>query len=651
MRGAGPLPCERVLMEHARKTGALRGATWRAVILGLLLIIPQAYFSLYGFTWGQSHPATVSLYFNVVVTIFLLVLVNGLLRRFAPRLALGHGELIVIYGMLTVVTALYGHDQLHNMVPVVAYPAWHATPENRWETLFVGDIANWLTVKDPRALRAYFDAREPMLASPYWRPWATPALAWAGFMLVMTWVFLCINVLLRRQWTEESKLSFPIVQLPLELTSPKSGLLRAKLFWIGFGVAFAIDIVNGLHVLYPSVPSILGQYAGQYDLGRQLRTMPWRAIGWTPMAVFPFAIGLAFFIPLDLAFSSWFFYIFWKSVRIVTAALGIQQLPRAPWIDEQNFAGYLVLAGASLWTTRKHLNAALRSAFGGARIGDEGEPLPYRWAVWGGIAGIAALIVFCTQAGMSFPGAAVWLAIYLAISVGVARIRAELGSPVHDLHFMGPEVALVEAGGAEVWGKKSLIMYSFFFAFTRAHRSHPMPTQIEAMKLASETGINQQGLSGALMLAAGVGLVIGWYVMLDAFFRYGGQPSYPGRGAWDRLQSWLEAPAGTNWYAVTAMAIGGIATLGLTAVRSRYAWFPFHPAGFAVSGTWSMALFAPSILVSWLAKAVILRYGGMSSFRPASTFFMGLIMGEFLAGAWWGTYGIITHRRMYNFLP
>ena len=125
------------------------GATWRAVILGLLLIVPQAYFSLHGFTWGQSHPATVSLYFNVVVTLFLLALLNMLLRRFVPRLELGRGELVVIYGMLAVVTALYGHDQLHNMVPVVAHPCGMPLRDD-WEQLFVNEIPEWLTVRTLR---------------------------------------------------------------------------------------------------------------------------------------------------------------------------------------------------------------------------------------------------------------------------------------------------------------------------------------------------------------------------------------------------------------------------------------------------------------------------------------------------------------------
>jgi len=73
--------------------------------------------------------------------------------------------------------------------------------------------------------------------------------------------------------------------------------------------------------------------------------------------------------------------------------------------------------------------------------------------------------------------------------------------------------------------------------------------------------------------------------------------------------------------------------------------------GFAVSGGWSMALFGPSILVAWLIKSTLLRYGGMASIRPASRLFMGLVLGEFLAGTLWALYGIARHQPMYNFLP
>ena len=159
--------------------------TWRAVIVGLVLIPPNVWFVIHGLFWGQSRPTTVSLIFNVIATLFLLVLLNGLLRRMRPRWALSRGELLVIYAMLSVASAVCGLDQIQTMVEVVAHPIWGATPENRWEDLFLGQMPGWVTVTDEAALRAYFDSRMPMLATPDWRPWLPVALVWAGFSFTL----------------------------------------------------------------------------------------------------------------------------------------------------------------------------------------------------------------------------------------------------------------------------------------------------------------------------------------------------------------------------------------------------------------------------------------------------------------------------------
>jgi hypothetical protein len=241
---------------------------------------------------------------------------------------------------------------------------------------------------------------------------------------------------------------------------------------------------------------------------------------------------------------------------------------------------------------------------------------------------------------------------YLGISIAVARIRAELGSPVHDLHKIGPEAILTEVVGPHKLGTSNLIMFAFFWSINRAHRSHPMPNQIESMKLAAISGGSQSGLAGALTLATTVGIICGWLILLNMFFVHGGERwAYKGTEAFSRLQQSMESPIETNWYATASLVIGAAFTVGLTAMRTRFSWWPFHPAGFAVSGSWSMALFAPSIFISWLLKVLILRYGGMGSYRPAAMFFMGLILGEFVAGAGWGLLGNLMHRSMYNFLP
>lgn len=633
-------------------TPAPAPVTVRAVVIGLLLIPPNAWFILWGYIWGQSRPTTVSLYFNVIITLLVVCGLNAVLRRISPRWALRQGELLVIYAMLAISSAVCGLDQLQTMIPVVAHPFWHATPENHWEQLFLQKMPPWLTVTDERALWAYYESNQPLFATPYWREWMVPAAWWSGFSFTLIFVMLALNNLFRKQWTEEAKLSFPIVQLPLEMTRPETPLWSSKLMWIGFGLAFLIDAVNGLHLLYPRVPNLMGERSAAYDLGQIIKTMPWRSIGWTPLNIFPFGVGLAFFIPTDLAFSSWFFYIGWKIVRVIVAAAGWGRIPRAPWIDEQTFGAYIALAAFSLYSSRHHLFAAVEAAFGKRTEDDSREAFSYRFTVWALLVGLGLLVAFCLHAGMSLWLALAFLLLYLGISIAVARIRAELGSPVHDLHKIGPEAVLTEMAGPRRLGVNNLIMFSFFWSINRAHRSHPMPNQIEGMKLAGITNTAQSGLAVALTLATAVGLICGWGILLDAFFRQGGEGwAYKGQEAFSRLQSWIESPPTTNWHATIAVFVGLGITVALAALRTNFTWWPLHPAGFAVSGSFSMALFAPSILTSWLLKVLILRYGGMGAFRPASMFFMGLILGEFAAGAIWGVLGNFLHMRMYNFLP
>jgi hypothetical protein len=638
--------------HDSKPTSPWAGFTPRVVVLALTLIPLNIAFMLHGYIWGESRPATVSLIFNGVMSVLVVAAVSRALGRVWQRCLLSSAELTVLYAMLTLAAAVSGLDQVQTTVPVVAHPFWHATPENRWEELFLRQIPRWLTVDDPAALAAYFNGGLPLFATPHWRPWVRVALWWSLLSIVLLWVMLCLNVLLRRNWVEEAKLSFPIVQLPLAIIDPHSGVACSRPLWVGCALALAVDLLNGLHQLYPVVPSLLGVRGTAYDLGQQLKSMPWRAIGWTPLNVYPFAVGLAFFIPLDLAFSCWFCYVYWKIVRIVAAALGWGNLPNAPWIDEQSHAAYQTLALLSLWASRHHLAAALRSALAGPRPEDHREPLPYRVALLGAGLGLAALVIFCLAAGMTLPMALAFWALYLGISVAVARIRAEVGSPVHDLHKIGPEAILTEILGPRAVGKGNLIMFAFFWSFNRAHRSHPMPHQIEPLKMAEQTGAGQRAIAAALTLAALVAVPLAWLIMVDAFCRYGGwRQAGKGYEAFNRLSGWLTAPGTPNWYGIVAMAVGALSTAALAAARIRWLWWPLHPAGFAVSGSWSMALFAPSIFVSWLAKALLLRYGGMNSYRPAARFFMGMVLGEFAAGTFWGILGILQHRPLYNFLP
>jgi hypothetical protein len=46
-----------------------------------------------------------------------------------------------------------------------------------------------------------------------------------------------------------------------------------------------------------------------------------------------------------------------------------------------------------------------------------------------------------------------------------------------------------------------------------------------------------------------------------------------------------------------------------------------------------------AFFISWLAKLMLIRYGGMRMHRAAIPFFLGLILGDYVVGSIWAIYG------------
>ncbi len=44
--------------------------------------------------------------------------------------------------------------------------------------------------------------------------------------------------------TEREKLSYPLVQLPFDMTVEGAPIFKDRLFWMGFGIAAAIDVIK-----------------------------------------------------------------------------------------------------------------------------------------------------------------------------------------------------------------------------------------------------------------------------------------------------------------------------------------------------------------------------------------------------------------------
>ena len=642
-----------------------QGVTFRSLLIAFILIPINCYWIIEMEVIRYSgHPVTISIFFNVIFNVFVLIGLNLLLKRFLPKHVLSQSELLVIYIMLSLASGIAGHDMLEILVPMLGHAYRFATPENEWAELFYNYLPGWLTVSDESALNGYYEGDVSLYTMSQIRAWAPAVLWWTAFIVALVFVMLCINVIVRRQWTQTEKLSYPIIQLPLEMTNPTMGLFKAKFLWIGFACAALIDIVNGFNFLFPSVPQIPVRVHNIAVFTEK----PWNAIGAIPISFYPFAIGLGFFIPLDLAFSCWFFFWYWRLQNVIGTVLGIRNLPAFPYTTEQASGGYIALAIIALWISRDHLKEVFKKIIGyKSNLDDSEEPMRYRSAVIGALVGLAFIFFFCSKygaasllyksvAGMSTIVMLVFFAIYYAISIAIARMRAELGTPVHDLHYAGPDQIMVRFWGTRRLGVGNLTMFSLFWFINRAYRSHPMPHQLEGFKLAERTKTSNRGLVFAMMFAVAWGSISAFWALIDRGFRLGMEvkaywPSLSafGREPFERLQNWLTTLSTTDYQQSIFTIVGFFSTVFLMIMRMKFFWWPFHPAGFAITTSWGMNIIWSCLFVSWLLKLLILKFGGLKMHQKAIPFFLGLILGEFIAGSIWTLIGITFGIQTYGF--
>ena len=76
-------------------------------------------------------------------------------------------------------------------------------------------------------------------------------------------------------------------------------------------------------------------------------------------------------------------------------------------------------------------------------------------------------------------------------------------------------------------------------------------------------------------------------------------------------------------------------TLFLVRMRALFWWFPFHPFGYAMRGSWSMIVLWFTFLVGWFFKALVMRWGGRRLYMATRPIALGLILGEFVAAIFW----------------
>ncbi|MFQ6132150.1 MAG: DUF6785 family protein [Armatimonadota bacterium] len=636
--------------EQPAPKARLGGFTARAVFLGLLLLPVNAYWvTVVEVRWYTLDGSCLPLFVTPVFMLLLLAAINAAVARSRSDLAFTQAEMLIVYIMVVVSSTLSGHDMVQNMFGTIGHAYHFATPENNYEGLFWRFLPDWMVVKDQAALEMFYEGgvswRRPELLAA----WAWPLLSWGVLMFAMIMVMLCINVFVRKAWTEHEQLSFPLVIVPLELTRAPSRapLFRNRLMWAGFALAAVIDTINGLHVLFPSVPMLKVTY-GSYPniITTYLNYRPWNAISRMRLNLYPFMIGLAFFLPSDLSFSCWFFYLLAKAEQVGCALIGYESLRGLPYLNEQAAGAWLAFGVLALWGTKAHLREAVRRALGASTdLDDSDEPISYRAAMIVMLVGLAVIFVWCMMAGMSFWAVLGLFSIYYVLSIAMTRVRAELGTP-HEIYFVNPHRIMTGIGQARSFGPRNLTIMATHYWYNRCYRCHPMPNQLEAFKMAEQSAVDRRRLFTALVLATLGAILASYWANLHVTYAEGaaakcrGFKSWLGREAHDSfLRPWLLNPSETNWLGVLFMVVGAALVVGLKAARVRFVNLPFHHAGYALAISFAMDYFWFAIFISWLLKVTIMRYWGGKAHRQGVWLCIGLILGDYFVGSIWAIIG------------
>jgi len=650
-----------VAAPDAKSSGRV---TVRAVVLALILAVINDYWLVQLEVVRYSYPTYAAPFYNCIFTLLVLTTANFLVKKRFPRLALTRVELITIYVMVSITSGVCSHTMMAILVSSMGYAFFFRTPENKWGELFLDRLPRWLTVSDNASLRNFYYGNSTLYDPTNYAPWIVPVLSWSAFTAVLIFTMLCINSVLRKQWVEAERLTFPIIMLPLEMTEESGSLFKNKYMWLGFGIAGIVTLVAGLNYLYPSVPYIR---IVRRDIGGYFSTPPWNAMGYIPMGFYFWAIGLAFLMPLELSFSCWFFYWLTKLELVGSRALGLHELnvlgggfDRAyPFLNSQAFGAYFGFFVMSMWASRHYLKRVLRTAFLGTKEEDESrEPVSYRTAILGALAGVLFLCGFGYRMGMSLWVVAVFFVLYLVFGVIISRIRSELGFPVPDMYPMGPQYLLTTAPGTANLATQDLVGFSVFTWFNKSYASHLSPHQMESYKLSERTGSTARQMFLAVLIAGIVALPIGFWMLLHMYFRNGGATAnvemyalLHGSQTWNQLAGWIRQPQPPNLVAMVFVGVGFVISMFLGWLRLRFLSFPFHPLAYALAPCWGVAQLWMPLLIGSTLKFLTLRFGGLQTYRRVLPFFFGLILGELTIGSGWTILGIVLGIPTYDFWP
>jgi Family of unknown function (DUF6785)/Domain of unknown function (DUF6784) len=642
-----------------------RAITFRSILTGTLAVAATCLLTTYNdhvvvntFFIGSYFPLA------LVLTIFLVVVVgNSALYRLLPRHALTPPELSVVILMTVLGCGIPAQGLFRFFLPMLLGPFKEGSTNTRFWQAFTGaGLPDWLfpvpSIAEGRNhpfVNTFLGRVQPGEAVPY-HAWYRPFAAWGVFLVGWMTCLLSMMWIFRRQWAVNERLPFPLASIEASLIAqPKPGrmlndLLGSRLFWTGVIVVFLLQSNVGLNRYFPKTVPLIPL---KYDLGGIMGNEPWKYFAWyvkSATVYFTF-IGIAYFIQSRISFSLWATFLI-AQVATVQQRMFQSDISDDAWRD-QHLGATLAFTAGFLWIGRHHIVAVGRQLIGRPGGTTLTAHESYRPAALLFLMGLLIMALWLLFMQVQWWVMAAMLAMILISHLVTARIVAETGLPFvrcdltayqmysnlpakwltsRDVFFSGMMYVLGPVStreSAAVYGQQGLVL-------------------ADASQL--DTARHGRRLAGVIAWTILVAFAVSFFATLWTHYTYATpittrvQHAVLDPPAMDRPRTEVVDPMvrqaeGTftskNYSPGLHVSLGIGVTAALQVLALRSASWPLLPVGYLLCTRWFIGLAWFSLFLGWLAKVLILKYGGASMYQKARPLFIGLIFGEALAAGVW----------------
>ncbi|MBC7784752.1 MAG: hypothetical protein H7144_13020 [Burkholderiales bacterium] len=654
--------------------------TWRSLLLGLCGVVFICGLTAYN-DFAVANTFLVGNFLPVGLVMFLLVavlVINAPLLKWFPKLALRQGELAVITAMILASCAIPSSGFMR-YVPagiVGMYITAAERPEVAEQLEHTGMPA-WLMpdvgttspaeIGNSEVFR-HFRARSPDGSVP-WAAWVRPLAMWGIFAALLWGLVIFLSMIVYTQWAENEKLAFPLATVYsalIEAPSPGrsvNALFSSPGFWIAAAAVFIFHGFNGLHAYVPEVPAI----PRGFDFTTVLAEPPWNAmlVDFKIAEIYFCIIGITFFLQTRTAFSIWFFMVLLQIVHMVAA--GGNYSFTEPMKQDQTFGGIVTMTAVLLYVGRHHWWKVIRQMFGRSRPSDgHARYVPYAFAGWGAVFCWAGVILFLMAMGASLIGAIGISGAFIMLMMIIARIVAETGLIFVQFNWLSSRLwyypLLIPTTPVRTTPQSFFVAAWFGYVFHDLRESFATFFQhgLRVADVSAYDGVRRWQTGIKLLLAVALALIVGYVVsaagMLWTEYNYAATLATPSDAplnshgidyaiktkTLDVIMAYNATPRESHSQ-VFHLVFGGAVVAVTSLLRLTVSWWPLHAIGFVILYSWAAGKIWLSVLIGWIAKVVIVQLGGTSLWRGSRNVFIGLVVGEAAAAAFWLVVSLVAH--------